>query len=86
MLIGRGPCTLSIECSIQAPRLRLEKGGLSMKKQWSDVFEYLIQLWQQVVLMHQKLKTDPSWQCAWDLIKLLAWLAWQIFIAYIKYH
>ena len=27
-----------------------------MKKQWSDVFEYLIQLWQQVVLMHQKLK------------------------------
>lgn len=57
-----------------------------MKKQWSDVFNYLFQLWQKVIQVRQKLKTDPSWQCAWDLIKVLAWLVWQLVIAYIKYH
>lgn len=56
-----------------------------MKKQWSDVFECLVQLWQKVIQVHQKFKTNPSWQCAWDLIKVLAWLVWQLVIAYIKY-
>lgn len=57
-----------------------------MKKKRNNVREYLVQLWEQVVLAHQKLKTDPSWQCAWELIKLVIWLLLKFIAAYIKYH
>lgn len=42
--------------------------------------ETLVQLWEQTVQLHQRIKTEPSMQCAWSLLKALARLG----LLYIK--
>lgn len=51
-----------------------------------DARNAFVQLWEQVVLLHQRFKTDPSWQCAWDLFKLVIRLIFKFSLLYIKLH
>lgn len=46
--------------------------------------ETLVQLWEQAVQLHQRIKTEPSMQCAWSLIKVLIRLGFQLVRLYIK--
>lgn len=55
-----------------------------MRSPLKDAQDMLVQLWEQAVQLHQRLKTDPSLQCAWDLVKLVIRLLLQLISLYIK--
>lgn len=57
-----------------------------MRSQLKDAKEKLLRLWEQVVLLHQRLKRDPSIQCAWTLTKLIIRLVFQLVRLYIIFH
>lgn len=42
-----------------------------MRSPLKSAKETLVQLWEQTVQLHQRIKTEPSMQCAWSLLKVL---------------
>lgn len=61
------------------------KGGTQMQVPRKTARDALLQLWEQAVLLHQRLKTDPSVQCAWDLAKLVIRLIFKLLKLYIAF-
>lgn len=57
-----------------------------MRNQLKDAQEKLVRLWEQVVLLHQRMQRDPSIQCAWTLTKLILRLVFELVRLYILFH
>ena len=57
-----------------------------MCKSFKSARDKFLQLWEQAVLLHQRFKTEPSWQLAWDLAKLAFRLIFQLVRLYILFH
>ena len=45
--------------------------------------EKLLRVWEQVVLEHKKWRENPSAQCMWTLVKLIAGLLFRLLMLYI---
>lgn len=57
-----------------------------MRESFKNARDKVLQLWEQATLLHQRLRTNPSWQLAWDLVKLVFRLTFQLVRLYILFH